>query len=270
MAKRNQPKGAAAPLLDELRSIDSIDSINACAPEDPVSQPADGDASLCLLRVVAGLDSPAWASLCVDHGLAHWHAVPLPCPAPRGETLAHALGRLALGAADLHTFLRTEIERSRACQVPLALALIQPDPPQPASGLLDGLLQLAQSLTRSFDHATLMEGERLALVLSGATLCEAERLVGALLRRIRTHSAGPGANHGLLCSAGLVGFGGCVELEPGEFLARAALALDNARNLGGNRLEVALPVDVGLASKDTLVHASEKHFLFFGKKAGDK
>jgi hypothetical protein len=29
-------------------------------------------------------------------------------------------------------------------------------------------------------------------------------------------------------------------------------------------------VDVCLASRDTLVHAGEKHFLFTGKRAGDK
>lgn len=277
MPKRNPHNPKPSPLLEEIRSI-----------EDCFSEAAMPDvASLCVLRVVPGLDAPAWASISLSHGLDHWCAVPLGSPTPRAELLAQAIGQLAAGAARpcLRTFLRTEIERSRACNVPVALALIQPDAAhseisqpeaiQPATGLLHGLLELAQDLKRSFDHAALLEGKRLALVFSGASLNEAERMVGAMLRRIRTRGAGQGergaeTSAGLLCSAGLAGYGGCVELSPDEFIASADLALAKARSLGGNRLEVAAPVDVCLASRDTLVHASEKHFLFTGKKAGDK
>lgn len=271
MPKRNQHNSKSSPLLEEIRSIEG------CSPEATMSEAA----SLCVLRVVPGLDVPAWASLSLSHGLDHWCAVPLGSPTPRAELLAQVIGQLTAGSArpDLHAFLRTEIERSRSCDVPLALALIQPDALASEAGLLpamlNDLLELVQGLTRSFDHAALLGGTRLALVFSGASLNEAERMVGAILRRIRTHAAGqgvPGAETGasLLCSAGLAGYGGCVELTPEEFLASADKALCKARGLGGNRLEVAAPVDVCLASRDTLVHAGEKHFLFTGKKAGDK
>ena len=245
-------------------------------------------ASLCVLRVVPGLDAPAWDSLSLRHGLDHWCAVALGSPTPRAELLAQAIGQLAAGAVrpDARAFLRVEIERSRACSVPLALALIQPDilppdrlPPnmaqpgtaRPDAALLQRLLELAQSLKRGFDHAAVLEGGRLALVFSGASLSEAERMVGGILRRIRaqTPGNGPQAGPSLLCSAGLAGYGGCVELTPNELIASAAAALDKARSLGGNRLEVAAPVDVCLASRDTLVHASEKHFLFTGRRSGD-
>lgn len=269
MPKRNQPNLKSSPLLKEIRSIE------ACSPEDPMGDAA----SVCVLRVVPGLDGPAWTSLSLSHGLEHWCAVPLGSPAPRAEILAQAIGQLAAGTPrpGLRAFLRTEIERSRACKVPLALALVQPDICQPdvsrpEATLLHGLLELVLGLTRSFDHATLLGGERLALVFSGASLAEAERMVGAILRRIRAQAAGNGleAPTSLLCSAGLAGYGGCVELAPDELLASAGVALENARSLGGNRLEVSAPVDVCLASRDTLVRASEKHFLFTGKRAGDK
>ncbi len=273
MPKRKQHKPAAAPLLDEIRSIE------ANCPEQAMPAPA----SLCVLRVVPGLDAPAWDSLSLRHGLEHWCAVALGSPTPRAELLAQAIGQLAAGTArpDARAFLRVEIERSRACSVPLALALIQPDiiPPdmiphgsaRPDTALLQRLLELAQSLKRGFDHAAVLEGGRLALVFSGASLGEAERMVGGILRRIRaqTPGNGPQAGPSLLCSAGLAGYGGCVELTPDELIASAAAALDNARSLGGNRLEVAAPVDVCLASRDTLVHASEKHFLFTGRRSGD-
>jgi GGDEF domain-containing protein len=281
MPKRNQHNSKSSPLLEEIRSIEG------CSPEATMPDAA----SLCVLRVVPGLDAPAWASLSLSHGLGHWCAVPLGCPTPRAELLAQAIGQLAAGSArpDLRAFLRTEIERSRACAVPLALALIQPDVmrtktvqtdcPQSEAGLLQALLDLVQGLKRSFDHAALLGGERLALVFSGTSLNEAERMVGAILRRIRTPAANKGGRGAdcdadcgasLLCSAGLAGYGGCVELTPDEFIASADKALDKARGLGGNRLEVAAPVDVCLASRNTLVHAGEKHFLFTGKKAGDK
>ncbi|MDO9082923.1 MAG: GGDEF domain-containing protein [Humidesulfovibrio sp.] len=268
MPKRNPHNLKAAPLLDELRSIE------ACAPEQSVPDAA----SLCLLRVVTGLDGPTWTSLSLDFGLEHWCAVPLLGPIPKTEVLAQAIGQL--GAADsapgLRDFLSTEIERSRACRVPLALALIQPDTrlpdaDQPGPALLQCLLEQALDLKRSFDHAAHLGGERLALVFSGASLAEAERMVGAILRRIRAQAGKNGAETGcgVLCSAGLAGYGGYVEFRPDDLIRRAGQALDSARGLGGNRLEVAPPADVDMAPRDTLVRASEKHFLFTGKKAGD-
>ncbi|MBU1230835.1 MAG: diguanylate cyclase [Proteobacteria bacterium] len=234
-------------------------------------------ASICLLRVVAGLDGPTWMGLSADHGLEHWCAVPLSAPPPRAEVLAQALAQVAASsaAADLRTTLRTEIDRSRTCRVPLALALIQPDAAPPegqrtSSSARHTLLELALGLKRSFDHASHLEGERLALIFSGASLAEAERMVGTILRRIRSQAdpGGSSADGSLLCSAGLAGYGGSVEFTPEDLLRRAGQALDNARDLGGNRLEVAPSADEGMAPRDTLVRASEKHFLFTGNKTG--
>jgi hypothetical protein len=269
MPKRNPPNHKAAPLLDEIRSIE------ANAPKMGAEEAPMRDVeSLCVLRVVPGLDGPAWDSLRLSHGLEHWCAVPLGQAAPRADILAQAIGQMASAAFGpaLHDFLSLEIERSRACNVPLALALIQPDGPRDAAPRLKGLLELVLGFKRSFDHASLLRGEHLALVFSGASLAEAERMVGAILRRIRTRDASNarGSATGLLCSAGLAGYGGCVELTPDELITSASLALQDARNLGGNRLEVSAPVDLCLAPRDTLVHANEKHFLFTGKKAGDK
>jgi hypothetical protein len=263
MPKKNPHNPTHSPLLAELRCIE------ACAPEAAMPDAA----SLCLLRVVTGLDGPAWSSLSQSQGLGHWCAVPLGSPTPKAELLARALAQLASEAtrSDPYTMLRTEIERSRSCNVPLALALIQPDLPRPGGLVLPGLLELVQGLKRSFDFAFALGDERLAVVFSGASLAEAERMVGAILRRIRTSAADKGSvpTEGLFCSAGLAGYGGCVEMTPEEFLASTGKALEKARTLGGNRLEVAAPLDVCLAPRDTLVHANEKHFLFTGKRAGD-
>lgn len=259
MAKNALRNPKAAPLLDELRSIE------ACSPEDNVGR----DASLCLLRVVPGLDASAWDSLSREHSLEQWCAVSISGPAPAAQSLAQALG-LAAAASGLQDVLRTEIERSRACQLPLAVALIQPDGPPASSPLLQDLLELALGLKRSFDHAALAGPERLAVVYSGSPLSEAERMAGAMLRRMRALSGRNGAGSGLLCSAGLAGYGGCGALSPDEIIRRAAQALDSARGQGGNRLEVAPSADSDMAPRDSLVRASEKHFLFTGKFSGGR
>ena len=161
----------------------------------------------------------------------------------------------------LRLFLAAEIERARLCQLPLALALIEPEP----AVSLEMVLGQALEQKRSFDHASVHAEVRVALVLSVTPLAAGERMVGAILRRIRQLSEG-----GAICSAGLVGYGGCADLSPEQLLTRAEEALAAARSLGGNRLEVAPSADLELASRETLVHASEKHFLFTGKRMPEK
>lgn len=207
---------------------------------------------LCLYRVATGLDAASWSLLRQRLGLEGWNAAPLSALDP------HFLFQKA-AAQDLllRQFLLCEMDRARHCQQPLALALIEPGAPD----AMEAVLELAQSLLRSFDHASVLQHGPLAVVLSGTPLAAAERQLGSLLRRIRQIS-----HPSLVCSAGLVGYGGLVEMSPQTLLERAALSLAEARRLGGNRLEVAPSADAEMASRETLVRANEKHFLFTGKK----
>jgi hypothetical protein len=212
----------------------------------------DNRDSLCLIRVVRGLDVDAWRRIKVDHGLAHWRAAP---PA----ALAQRMGDILRGATDalLHQFLLCEMERAKLCQLPLALALIEPE----TADALDTVFKLARAQLRRFDHVSRLTSGPVAVVLSGMPLAAAERLLGAMLRRIRQVS-----EPSFVCSAGLVGYGGLVNLKVSVLVERAQAALTEARRLGGNRLEVTPSTDAVLASRESLVRASEKHFLFTGKK----
>jgi FOG: GGDEF domain len=212
-----------------------------------------GGDTLCLLRVVQGLDPETWLRLKDELSLDLWMAAP---PAQ----VAQDIGGIVRGVADamLHDFLLNEMDRARHCQQPLALALIEPE----SDDARDAVFQLARAQLRRFDHASILGEEGpVAVVLSGTPLAAAERLLGAMLRRIRQVS-----DPGLVCSAGLVGYGGLVDLKSAALIERAQQALAEARRLGGNRLEVAPSADAVLASRETLVRASEKHFLFTGKK----
>lgn len=161
----------------------------------------------------------------------------------------------------LREFLLREMDRARLCQLPVAVALLHPEDPES----LELVHRLCLEQLRSFDHAARLPRQRVAVVLSVTPLASGERLLGAILRRVRQITEAE-----CVCSAGLVGYGGCAELSPEHLLERAEHALAKARSLGGNRLEVAPSADVELASRETLVRASEKHFLFTGKRLLEK
>lgn len=213
------------------------------------------EGTLCLYRVVRGLSRDQWRGLKRELELEAWQsALPEELPAKLG----HAWEQAAVSL--LHQFLLCEMDRARHCQQPLALALLQPDD----QAALDHVLELARAQLRSFDHAARLGEGQLAVVLAGTPLASAERQLAAMLRRIRQV-----CEPDFVCSAGLVGYGGLVEATPQVLLERAAESLAEARRLGGNRLEVAPSADALLASRETLVHAGEKHFLFTGKKLKD-
>lgn len=216
--------------------------------------PGRGGEALCLLRVASGLDPEVWQKLKREHDLDNWRVVP-------GSRLGPAILGMEGGRPALLDFLRREMDRAKHCQQPLALALIAPE----AASALDSVYELAVAQLRSFDLALRLKRGAVAVALSGTPLASAERQMGSLLRRMRQSLAPT-----LVCSAGLVGYGGLVELDAQALLDRADQALCDARRLGGNRLEVAPSADAVLASRESLVRASEKHFLFTGKKLSEK
>lgn len=191
-----------------------------------------------LCRTVQGMSRDQWRHIKKELGLEAWHA----------ETLETESGSALLG------FLRMEIERTRSCRHPLALAFIRPETEA------EGVLNLVRAHLRCFDHASLLDERTIAICLTATPLVAAERVVGGLLRRIR-QGFGPAQ----LCSAGLVGYGGLAHIGTCELIETANKALHEAARLGGNRLEVAPSADAALASRETLVRANEKHFLFTGK-----
>lgn len=227
----------ARELADELASVES-----ACRNV----QDDDCGPALCLYRAVNGLSPDVWQGLKRELALDAWSLA-----AP--ETFSAR----ADGNATLRRFLLCEMDRARQCQQPLALALIEPGSPHAA----EDVFELVQAQLRSFDHISRLSGGVIAVVLSGTPLASAERSIGAMLRRIRQV-----CDPALTCSAGLIGYGGLAQLTEDALIQNADKALEDARRLGGNRLEVAPSADAVLASRETLVRASEKHFLFTGRK----
>lgn len=236
-SRNNLHDDFARELADELASVES-----ACRN----AQGDDGGPALCLYRAVNGLSPNAWQGLKRELKLDAWSLA-----APEAFA-AHADGNTTL-----RRFLLCEMDRARQCQQPLALALIEPG----SAHAEEDVFELVQAQLRSFDHISRLPGGVIAVVLSGTPLASAERSIGAMLRRIRQV-----CDPALTCSAGLIGYGGLAQLTEDALIQSADKALEDARRLGGNRLEVAPSADAVLASRETLVRASEKHFLFTGRK----
>ncbi len=214
----------------------------------------DGGASgdpLCLLRVVEGLAPETWRRIQRELALSDWRAA-TPAELARGGGISPLTGD-----GLFRELMLEEMSRTRACRQPFALALVEPDP----AASLTTVRALVQAQIRRFDRVVPLRGGSLGVLLSASPLDAAERVMASMLRRIRQVS-----EPGIVCSAGLIGYGGLAEVGPDALLDRARQALDEARRLGGNRLEVAPSADAVLASRATLVRACEKHFLFTGKK----
>jgi len=227
---------------DLLRELGSVEA--ACRGTH--SRPATSDnGSLCLCRIISGLSADAWRKLQRELELDAWHVT-------TPEVLDSNTSQ-----GQLRRFLLCEMDRAKQCQLPLALALIKPD----SRAASDMVFDLIRAQLRSFDHASLLDDGSIAVVLSATPLAAAERLLGAMLRRIRQV-----CDPALICSAGLIGYGGLAQLTVEALIESVEKALEDASRLGGNRLEVAPSADAALASRETLVRASEKHFLFTGRK----
>jgi len=186
---------AADDLLRELGGVEA-----ACRVAGGARKPSGADGSLCLYRIVSGLSVDAWRQLKHELELDAWHVT-------TPEVLDSNTSK-----GQLRRFLLCEMDRARQCQLPLALAFIKPD----SSEAADTVLDLVRAQLRSFDHASRQEDGSLAVVLSATPLAAAERLLGAMLRRIRQI-----CEPTLTCSAGLVGYGGLAQLTVEALIERA-------------------------------------------------
>lgn len=86
------------------------------------------------------------------------------------------------------------------------------------------VFDLIRAQLRSFDHASRLDDGSIAVVLSATPLVAAERLLGAMLRRIRQV-----CEPALTCSAGLIGYGGLAQLTVEALMESAETALAQAR-----------------------------------------
>jgi len=172
--------------------------------------------------------------------------------------------------------LDQEIERTRRSKTPLTLAILDLDNFKMINdtwGHLKGdevLIDFADLLSRNsrrYDLVARIGGEEFAIILSGVGLVKAKQLLERLLDQVRGMTfakTGSDETFSVTCSAGISCFKGMVDIEMHELINKADKALYDAKKSGKDRVCSADILDFESVTKETLVHANEKKFLFTG------
>ncbi|SDL13714.1 diguanylate cyclase (GGDEF) domain-containing protein [Maridesulfovibrio ferrireducens] len=273
-----------AYLLDELLSVRErfCDEKNVCFGKNCL----DG---LAILRLCPGMTLSAWKILAERHGLNDWMTIPLEENiTPHLKHVQSVLQTLSYktehdpltGLSNRRAFERTldqEIERSRRNKTSVSLAILDLDNFKAVNdtyGHLKGdevLIDLADMISNSsrrYDLVARIGGEEFAIILSGAGQFKAEQLLERLLEKTRTLTFKK--PHGketfsITCSIGLATYKGLIDIQMHDFIEKADKSLYEAKNTGKNRICTAKILDFESVTRETLVHANEKKFLFTGK-----
>ncbi len=268
-------------MLTELLSLRG--DVYAKADGDP-SSPRDSGAALAVFRLCRGLDLATWRSLAQRHDLRNWLTLPLgPEAYPHLSDIQYRLDALSYadphdpvtGLDNRHSFehgLDLEMERSRRAEAPVSLALVDLEGEALTQGedgavLLQAVAGIIHTLKRRYDLAAYLGHGRFALIFSGLGPTKARRILERLASAVHELSlpGGDGASAreaGISCYVGLTSYRGKSECELDRLMALADEALTRARGGESGRVEAVSSPDMDFGSRETLVLASEKQFLF--------
>ncbi len=166
--------------------------------------------------------------------------------------------------------VKQEIERTKRSKGIMSLALLafQAQEKERASELLRILAKQLSKEKRSYDMVNFMDEEHIFLMLPGAgqvqTRSMLERVQGSF-----AHAALPNtvqSKKEINFNAGVASFRGAKSMSVKKLLSSARKALETAMQSGRFGIELAPLPEMEIASKETLVLANEKKFLFTGKK----
>ena len=249
------------------------------------------DNAMLVVRLVRGLSRQRWQDFCRAFPLSQWCALPMPDAAPEAHVadlradvqqqppsamppdalvgtlsaelftaqLERELLRQARNGGDLSLICAALSERRRLC-VALGEGTVK---------RLERLL--AETLRDNLDVCDSLGGMasgRYAALLPGMGLLKArrlaERLQAAFAEQARPlfPTGGISAGAGAGCALGIVCAGQGAPERASELLARAAAALNAALEQEDGYIHQETPTSLG--ERTTLVHSSEKRFLFFG------
>ena len=272
-----------ASLMEELLSVR-----DKFCNEKKVCHSHECPEGLAVMRLCPGMTLEAWEILAERHGLNDWLTMPLDRNiAPHLNHVQSVLQKLSYktehdpltGLSNRRVFERTldqEIERSRRNKTPLSLAILDLDNFKNINdtwGHIKGdevLIDFADLLARNsrrYDLAARIGGEEFAIILSGIGLVKSQQLLKRLLGKVRDLNFNiPGSDQkfSVTCSAGISCYKGMVDIERHELINKADKALYEAKDSGKDQVKTADILDFESVTKESLVHANEKKFLFTG------
>jgi diguanylate cyclase (GGDEF)-like protein len=273
----------------ELASELSVLQEELCGYSKFCGNTIDASEAVWVFRLFQGVSPEEWDSLTAKHDLDQWLTLPI-----NGNSFPHlkqfqkTLERLAYqtehdaltGLANRRAFNRVldiEMERSKRAKTPLSLAIFDLDNFKKINDtyghpkgdeVLATFAKLLQATTRSYDLAARYGGEEFSLIMAGSGLVKAQRLLTRFLkefRQIEFKSPDEDKTFNVTCSVGLTCYKGSIDLSANKLLELADEALYEAKKSGKDQVKVSKLAFVDNVSKETLVHANEKKFLF-GKK----
>lgn len=247
--------------------------------------------AMLVVRLVRGLSRQRWQEFCRAFPLSQWCALPVPGASPEGRVadlrsdvqppmppdmppdaligalsaelfaaqLSRELLRLARNGGGLSLILAALSERRRLC---VALG----------DGTVKRLERLlAETLRDNLDACDSL-GDiapgRYALLLPGMGQLKARRLAERLQHAFEEqarplfHTGGISAGTGASCALGIVCVSQGAEGRALDLLSKADTALNTAIQQENGHIHQEAPTPLG--ERTTLVHSSEKRFLFFG------
>ena len=271
---------------NELASELTVLQEELCSYSNSCGNAMDSSEAVWVFRIFQGVSPEEWEALTAKHDLSQWLTLPI-----NGDTFPHlkqfqkTLERLAYqtehdaltGLANRRAFDRVldiEMERSRRAKTPLSLAIFDLDDfkrindtyghPKGDEVLATFARQL-QATTRRYDLAARYGGEEFSLVMAGSGVVKAQRLLTRFLRefkQVEFNAPDNDETFHVTCSVGLTCYKGTSDLSVKEMIELADEALYDAKNSGKDQVKVSRLAFVEDVSKETLVRADEKKFLF--------
>lgn len=260
-----------------------------CSPSMSACPPMAARTNLGLFRIFSGVDINQWREISHRLNLTGWQTLPIDRDIyPHLTVLQENLERLSYesehdaltGLANRRAFKRfldLEIERTRRGRTALSLAIMDLDDfkrinDEHGHPVGDEVLvrvgRIISAEKRRYDQAARIGGEEFALVVPGAgqvrTRAMVERMLELLSRERFTTPEG--ATFSVTFSAGIVSYRGNSERRVDELMEKADKALYEAKQQGKSRVKLAPLPDLDTVPRESLVQASEKKFLFTGKK----
>ncbi len=242
-----------------------------------------------LFRIFDNVSIAQWRKISKRLDLAGWLTLPINRDVyPHLTTLQENLDRLAYesehdgltGLANRRSFERfldIELERAHRAKTAMSLAIIDLDNfkhindtyGHPAGDkVLTRLAEIMSTQKRRYDMAARIGGEEFALIVPGSGQVRTQTLLERILKIMRreTFTTDRGETFSTTFSAGVASFRGSSEMSVNELMSLADKALYQAKETGKARVKLAPLPQIENIAKQTLVQASEKKFLFTGKK----
>ncbi len=261
-----------------------------------VSSPGNGaaDTPICssphnalvsITRFFPGLTLEEWGPLAGAYGLQDWLALALDAPSYRNvwhlqqalELLAHQTEHDPLtGLVNRRGFQRKldiELERVERSKGVVSIVSIDLDDFKRVNDtyghpcgdtVLCGLAETLMKTKRTYDVAARIGGEEFCLLLPGASPLKAKAMAERVLDSFSAHAFCCGQHSPFWCtfSAGVAGMQGKHPFSPDQLMALADQALYEAKTHGKNCVHIARQQAEKKYDRSTMVHSSEKQFLF--------